>query len=91
MILLALKIPFLVAAFWIWSLTDNEKYAAAAWASFSFFLKLFILGITMQLPLYGIIAFFVAWGIFYGLSYLRHSAWVWPSGAVGAGLMLFFT
>lgn len=39
MLLLSLKIPFLIAAFAIWLLTDREKTAAAIWGFGSFLVK----------------------------------------------------
>jgi len=91
MLLISFKIPFLIAAIWIWNITGNEKYAAAAWATASFIINLTIYGITTSLPLYGIWAFVFAWGIFYALSFVRHSFWFWPAGFVGITCMLFFT
>jgi hypothetical protein len=90
MILIPFKLPFLVAAFWIWMISGNEKYAAAAWASATFLTKLAMYGFTTSLPMYGILAFVVAWGVFFALSYLRRTFWFWPVGLLGiAGMIVF--
>ena len=91
MILLAFKVPFLVAAIWIWQITDNEKYAAAAWATAAFIINLGVYGITTSLPLYGLFAFVVAWGVFFTLSYIRHTFWFWPVGFIGISCMVIYT
>jgi hypothetical protein len=91
MILIPFKVPFLVAAFWIWAVTGNEKYAAAAWASATFIIKLAVFGFTTALPMYGILAFIVAWGVFYGLSYLKRTFWLWPAGLLGVAGMIVFS
>jgi hypothetical protein len=91
MILIPFKLPFLVAAFWIWAVTGNEKWAAAAWASATFIIKLAVVGLTTSLPTYGILAFVIAWGVFYALSYLRRTVWLWPAGVIGVVGMIAFS
>jgi len=91
MLLIAFKVPFLAAAIWIWFITYNEKYAAAAWASATFIIKFSVLGFTTSLPLYGILAFAVAWGVFYGLSLLRNTFWMWPAGLFGFSCMIILS
>jgi len=88
MILLALKIPFLIGAFWFWFISDDEKMSAAIWALTSFIIKFAILGFTTSLPVYGIVAFVVAWGVFYGLSFLQQTIWLWPASIIGIAAML---
>lgn len=91
MLLLTLKIPFLIAAFTIWLLTDREKTAAAIWGFGSFLLKFIFLGFTVSLPFYGVIAYLVAWAMFYGLSYLEGSLWQWPVSLLAGCILIIFT
>ena len=68
MILIPIKVLFLVAAFGIWHTTGNDKFAAAAWALAAFVTNLVIFGVTPSIAYYGIVAFLLAWGLFFGLS-----------------------
>lgn len=88
MLLLALKMPFLVGAFWVWFLSDNEKLSATIWATSTFLIKFALLGFTSSLPVYGVVAYVVAWGVFYGLSFLHQTLWLWPASLLGVGVML---
>lgn len=88
MILIPVKVLFLVSAFGIWDATGNNKFAAAAWALSAFLIKLVILGVTSSIAYYGIVAFLLDWGMFFGLSFLRQPFWLFPASGLGCIILI---
>lgn len=86
-----LKLPFLLAAFMTWRNTGNDKWAAGVRGLGSFAITLFLIGFSGPVALYGIVAFLLAWALFYGLSFLEGSSMLLPAFVVGGAGLLYFS
>ena len=88
MLLTLMKIPILIAAFWIWRTTANDIRAAQIWAVGAFITTFAFLGFSGPVALYGAGAFLVAWAIFTGLSYVEGRILFYPLSLVAALILL---
>jgi len=79
MLLLMLKVPILVSAFWFWRVTSNEKGAATIWGFGSFVATLMFLGFSAFLGMYGMGSFLLSWLIFWGLTFVEGTYWFYPA------------
>lgn len=79
MLLLILKIPILVSAFWFWRVTGNEKGAATIWGFGAFLATSFFLGFSVFFGMYGTGSFLLSWLLFWGLAHLEGGFWFYPA------------
>ncbi len=88
MLLLPFKILFLAALFGVWVKTGKVMLTAGVWAIVTFLLNICVSGMSFSAIIWGIASFFVAYGIFLGLSYLQRSFLMIPGGLLGVILLV---